>query len=345
MTTSDQRWIGFIPRDTVFLRTSRRVDDDAATAHMIVPGPTTIAGATGTALAGEPREVRGPVLGRLSHDVWTTYFPVPLDVVADGPDEKALVSRLHPTPVSAITDLEDAPESWLMPPDEESAVEPIHGVIPVDILTEYLAGRLPKEGTLRRDLDVEDPIQPEIHVGLTRRDDRQVRTGHLYTAMHSRLKDGWGFLAECIGSGHLDLAPRPVQLGGRGRLADVTAAHGAGWPDPPERFEEGKVLVYLATPAIWPAGWRLPLPEHARLIAAATGEAQQVVTLTPGPDWHKERVLRWAVPPGSVYLLQFNSEAAARQWATKVHGTAYGRDELDRLRTAGFGIVLTGVWS
>jgi hypothetical protein len=50
------------------------------------------------------------------------------------------------------------------------------------------------------------------------------------------------------------------------------------------------------------------------------------------------------VPAGSIYLLQFDSAERAGSWAAEAHGSAYGRPENDRLRTTGFGVVLTGVW-
>jgi CRISPR-associated protein Cmr3 len=148
--------------------------------------------------------------------------------------------------------------------------------------------------------------------------------------------------------------------------------------------------VYVATPAIWPGGWLppLPLPSGARLEAAAVGPAQPVATASPRGyahnnggetvDYANTRMLRWAVPAGSVYLISFADagepphavdggaaaggpaqlaagERAAR-WAASVHGTAIGRADCDqgarcrahpdcRLRTAGFGVVLTGAWT
>jgi CRISPR-associated protein Cmr3 len=101
-------------------------------------------------------------------------------------------------------------------------------------------------------------------------------------------------------------------------------------------------------------------------VAAATGPPQPVPTASPRNGWRSTRALRWAVPAGSVYLLQFDgddnqgAERRALDWAADVHGTAYRpepddpaddkRDTQscdlvgDRLRTAGFGVVLTGVW-
>jgi hypothetical protein len=46
-----------------------------------------------------------------------------------------------------------------------------------------------------------------------------------------------------------------------------------------------------------------------------------------------------------VYLLDFGDPALAAQWADGHHGTAYGLEGDDPVRTAGFGVVLTGVWT
>ena len=44
-----------------------------------------------------------------------------------------------------------------------------------------------------------------------------------------------------------------------------------------------------------------------------------------------------------MYLLAFADPGWAAAWAAQVHGRAYGRAAGDRLGTAGFGVVLTGV--
>jgi CRISPR-associated protein Cmr3 len=188
------------------------------------------------------------------------------------------------------------------------------------------------------------------------------REGLLYQTAHLRPATGVAILTESEFDNGTDAAPcTVVQLGGRARLADVTPVMGVDWPGRPTRFPGGRVLVYVATPAIWPdpaeedrdrpvSGWRPPVPPGARMMAAAVGHPMPVATARPEGSGLTQRRLRWAVPPGSVYLLQFGdggpeAESAALMWATATHGRAYGRDANDRLLTAGFGVVLTGVWS
>ncbi|MGH4018055.1 MAG: type III-B CRISPR module-associated Cmr3 family protein [Pseudonocardiaceae bacterium] len=360
----EYQWLTFTPRDTVFIRDGRPFDAAAQTqAATVWPTPTTVAGATKIAFGAEPDAVCGPVLtrdlggdagGRDVDGEWETYFPVPRDLVRD---DESCVYRLRPESAgTACTDLDV--ECWLLPPEDAGATKDLSGWLPADQLTDYLAGTLPVDAiTQERELSLEeDPLCPELRVGLARESDRRVKQGHLYQVTHLRPRSGWVFAAGCVlPAGWNRRAAGPVPFGGRGRLADVAPVSGLRLPEAPSNFPEGRVLVYLATPAIWPSGvdspggWRIPVPDGARLVAAAVGEPQPVATTTADKDWKSNRVLRWAVPAGSVYLLQFDDPARAKRWACDevdgVHGTAYGRPPNDRLRTAGFGLVLTGVWT
>lgn len=357
-------WVAFTPRDTVLVRDGRSFDAGAdAIAETVSPWPSTIAGAVGAAYGAEPAEVRGPVLARWSAGGWQPHFPVPADLVRleSAPDR---VCRLRPARAGGgvVTDLGDDLE-WLMPPEGAGRTGPLAGWLPGGVLTGYLDGRIapgPHGGQVP-DLRVAglDPalaghgdggnadgiLVPERRVGLARTAGRTAMTGYLYQMTHLRLPDGWALLAACtLGAGWRQPLTGPVRFGGRGRQADVEPAAGVAWPQRPSRFPGGRLLAYVATPAIWPAGWRIPVPPGAGLVAAAVGKPQAVAMASPGKV-AGTRVLRWAVPAGSVYLLRFDSENAAERWADDWHGRAYGRREDDRLRTAGFGVVLTGVWS
>ncbi len=358
-------WLAFTPRDTLFIRDGRSFDAAVDTSGASVrPSPTTVAGAAGALFDANPAEVRGPVLARLAGGEWDAYFPVPADLVRTSGSRAARVHRCGPRDFDgAVTDLDDgfgADERhrprWLVPPSDAGAVEPLTGLIPADRLAVYLAGELPAStgsalGALRR---IDDPFAPERRVGLAR-DGRRARTGYLYQVTHLRAEDGWAFLAECSFGSAPPKSPAAdhVKFGGRGRFADVATASLA-WPKAPDRSAERisggpagrRVLVYLATPALWPGGWRIPAPAGAHLVAAACGKPLPTATLTPGPAWKSSRVLRWAVPAGSVYLLEFDDPVRAGEWAAANHGTAYGATDgdLGYMRTAGFGVVLTGVW-
>lgn len=347
------QWLAFTPRDTVFIRDGRAFDAAAqAQAHTVRPTPMTLAGATGAAFGAEPNEVCGPVLALKLDSRWEPYLPVPLDLVREVNVDEPYVHRLAPEPDRGVRiDLDI--QRWLLPPEDIGPTKDLTGWLHVDQLADYLAGTLPATaGTLMENLDLADPLHPELRVGLAREADRSAKPGYLYQATHLRPEPGWVFAARCVLPVDWDRqAAGPVPFGGRGRLADVETVSGIDLPAAPGTFPGGRVLVYLATLAIWPGGatgpggWRIPVPDGARLVAAAAGEPQPVATTTPGPRWKADRVLRWAVPAGSIYLLQFDDDVRAASWATEVHRTTYGRPTKDRLRTAGFGLVLTGVWT
>ncbi|HET9975616.1 MAG TPA: type III-B CRISPR module-associated Cmr3 family protein [Streptosporangiaceae bacterium] len=362
---SASSWLAFTPRDTVFVRDGRSFDAASdALAQTVRPGPTTIAGAVGGALGRnldqirkDPFEVRGPVLARKGTREWEPYFPAPADLVVTE-EEPRRVYRLRPVPADGQTDLDESgdrggrPLRWLAPAgaaEHAGPLKPLHGWMPGRVLAEYLAEKLPVPGgTELSELRLAEPLVPERRVGLAR-DGRNARAGFLYQATHLRPEDGWAFLAELtMGGEELGQVLNQVPFGGRGRLADVGPA-AVSWPRVDAAGIGPRVLVYLATPAIWPGGWQLPVPERAWLVAAATGEPEPAATVTPGAGWQDSRALRWAVPAGSVYLLEFGDAGAGARWAREWSGVALRRHEragdVDLLRTAGFGVVLTGAWT
>lgn len=390
VTGPPRSWLAFRPRDTVFVRDGRAFDaSQQSAAQTVRPWPSTIAGAVRASYGTEPAEVVGPLVARSDGEGWTPYLAVPRDLVATV-EKVPYVVRLVPETFDVVTDLQDfqdpqdsqdlqagrsadddpapaGPTRLLVPPEDGVAVEPVEGLLNGEVMRQYLSGEFPgPDGVRGKEVEVDDPLVTETRVGLARQD-RKARQGFLYQAGHLRMEDGWCFLAGCTpGEGQVLAPSGPVPLGGRTRLADVEDAGQVHWPQRPDAFPGGRVLLYVATPAIWPEGWRPPLPPGVELVAAATGEPVAVATTSPRLGWRENRALRWAVPAGSVYLLRFVGEGgsegagrsegpgqgdggggseAALRWCEKVHATAYGRDERDRLRTAGFGVVLTGVWS
>jgi CRISPR-associated protein Cmr3 len=356
MPVSDDRpvaWLAFAPRDTVLVRDGRSFNAGAdAIAETVYPWPSTIAGVVGKSYGAEPDEVRGPVLARSAAAGWHPHFPVPADLgrMEQDPDR---ICRLRPRPAGqAITDLPGELE-WMFPPDNAGRTDPLTGWLRSDTLEHYLRGKLTigRHGLPVSELRlVKEPLVPERRVGLARTAGRTAMSGYLYQMTHLRFHGDWALLAECtLKTGWTRTPVSPVQMGGRGRQADVTTVDGVEWPQPPDTFPGGNVLVYVATPAIWPGGWRLPVPPGARLVAAAVGAPQPVAMATPERVF-TTRTLRWAVPAGSVYLLRFGDggdqgEREAKRWAEANHGKACGLPDKNRIRTAGFGVVLAGVWS
>ncbi|GGM66713.1 CRISPR-associated protein Cmr3 [Micromonospora sonchi] len=357
-----RRWLALTPRDALLVRDGRQFDAGVDTAaEPTHPRPSTVGGAVFSAYGEEPNEIRGPVLAQWHGGWWTSYFPTPADLVRSA-DDQSMVTRLRPTESAAITDLGDDLRHLMA-----GEGDPLEGWLTGDSLGKYLRGELIHSdapyrsvddlglGFVRDDPDIDPgPLVREPRVGLGRTPQRVAQDGLLYQATFLRPVDGVALLAECVLPQNWQRAANgPVALGGRGRLADVAEVEGVAWPDAPREFPDGRVLVYVATPAIWSGGWRIEEPPGARLVTAAVGPPEPIATASPRSEGgvRATRALYWAVPAGSVYLLQFDSADAAAAWAlgdgdcAGVHGTAYGRPAKDRLRTAGFGVILTGVWS
>ncbi|SKA23207.1 CRISPR-associated protein, Cmr3 family [Marinactinospora thermotolerans DSM 45154] len=375
-------WMALRPRDAIQVRDGRTFTAGAGgAARTQRPWPSTVAGALGAAFkaaagpgtgqAPMPQTVRGPFLGRWESGTarWHLSFPVPADLVpSDLPGSDWL--RLLPQDTPALTDLDWDGVRWLHAPEAGTRDEDLWWDGPE--LRRYLHCE-DIDSELQSGLDpVDPPLQSERRKGIALQN-RTVRQGHLYESDYLRLRESaqeeWAFLALCELDPDLSPPPPgPVRLGGGGRLADLQVCEGQKGlvlPEPPEHFPDGKVLVYLATPAIWrcasPDGswrntWLPPLPKEARLVAAAVNGPEHVASAgreTKEGDEKEYAWLRWAVPAGSVYLLRFTGadpQSAAAEWAHRVHGRALGEtNDSDhtgkRLATAGFGLILTGTWT
>lgn len=379
----EERWVALIPHDAVHVRDGRTfVSGAGGAARTRHPWPSTVAGAVGAAVRDtggreEPRTFRGPLLAlRVGTRPWALHFPVPADLVPDKKDSKGW-HRLYPEETSAArTDL-DSSELKLRWMHSERAGDPS-----ADrwwgraALKKYLHG----EGHEDRDLtEAARPLVTELRTGIAIQERRGLHS-HMYATEFLRLgetdpsrdaKRQWAFIT--LGefrTGSTPPACSSVRFGGAGRIADLQTCHvgsGLAFPERPQRFPDGKVLVYLATPAIWrrqdeTGAWRntwFPqLPDGAELVSAAVNGPQHVAR--SGVDRRGEPEyswLQWAVPAGSVYLLQFSGqtpetrERAADTWTKRAHARAWGEeasnDDADgrRLATAGFGLILTGTWT
>jgi CRISPR-associated protein (Cas_Cmr3) len=353
-------WLALVPRDTVAVRDGRAFDagaDRIATAS--APRPSTAAGAVGAvfskAFGKEPGQVRGPVVGVADGlGGWQLRFPTPADLVRA---EDGSIARLRPAapPAGVSTDLL-GPGG--VPQLLAGAGTPAQGWVDDALLSAYLAAQEPfAPGSWSTPDDlvarlVEPPWTPERRLGLARTLHRTATSGFLYQAEHLRARDGVALLVQVVDPpGPAPAAGTAVQFGGERRLVDVAATDGVEFPPPPTSFPDGRVVVYLATPAFFPGGWRW-CPDGAELIAAAVGGPEAVATASPKDGLWGTRVLRWAVPAGSVYYVRFGGSDGARsamEWAQRSHGRCLPgqvTDEQgqDRLRTAGFGLALVGRW-
>lgn len=354
------RWVVLEPLDTVAIRDGRGFDMgfDAA-AHLALPSPATFAGAIGavydpahglaradpSAIGTRlPSQVHGPITVRRRSGGWQALLPVPHDVMASGSE----LSRL------------EVPRS--QPPlqhdlDSEVAVlltDPAGDGVPYEDrwwdagqLTDYL-----HEGLLSDPLPT-PPWQVERRVGIAREEARTVTEGMFYSAEHLRPDPGVGFAGRCVGGPSRPLEGT-VAFGGEGRRAEVHGdVPGIELPALPEDFNDGRLLLYLATPAVFPGGgWHPDLASLGgdgaapQLVAAAVGTTRVITTGTPDRRtgaFGRGRIM-WAAPAGAVYYLRFAGDDAAIAAAERVHGTTIRQAE-DWMRTAGFGLVLTGRWT
>ncbi|MCD0448602.1 hypothetical protein LO762_05245 [Actinocorallia sp. API 0066] len=362
----NENWLAFTPRDTVLVRDGRAFDAGTdASSESVRPWPSTVAGAVRTAYGRDPDTVRGPVLALRLPGGWRPYFPMPADVVRSPTRSRCFLLRPDPGLGGVHTDLGDGVGGLLAPPQGVEDAEPLDGWIDSSSLAVHLAGGFPAHGfgigrksselTRYKAPDGPQPFQPlvdEPRVGLARTASRSAREGYLYRAVHLRPREGWAFLA-CCEVPEPWTAQGPAPLGGRARVADVedvTGQSGVAWPQGPTTFPDGKVLLYLATPALWPDGWRPPLPDGVALEGAAVPAALPVASASPRQARHgRTRLLdtvslRWAVPAGAVYLLRFPDQDSAGRWAAAQHGRALAPARAPRMDTAGFGVVLTGRW-
>lgn len=354
-----RRWLVFEPLDTVAVRDGRAFDAGRnAVARVVLPHPGTLGGAVGAAYGATPgagaesaargrvvpAALHGPVVvQRLDTGRWRARFPQPRVMVHDADGWHRLAPPGEREWSGVSSDLDGA--ALLPGPVGETG-----GWVDAATLGRFLTDRdaLAPAGAV--------PWLTERRVGLARTDERTARDGMLYAAEHLRPAVGGrvhsaGFAVGCVDPpGH---APADtVYLGGEGRRAQVhdwSAAGDTGPLPPPVDVSDGRLLLYLATPALFTGGWR---PADAdlrggRLVAAAVGAPQEIALGRPdrrtgaiGP-----RRLVWVAPAGSVYFVDFDGDtAAATRAAAAWHGTAFTPQTGGMLATAGFGLVLIGRW-
>ncbi|MGH3803374.1 MAG: type III-B CRISPR module-associated Cmr3 family protein, partial [Pseudonocardiaceae bacterium] len=285
-----------------------------------------------------PQEIRGPVVVLYDGGGWRPLFPTPHDVVFDGHGRPQRLAR-NSNPDKVEHDLGTID---LLVGDNETS----NRWWPGTALRRYLHDGTPSRASIA-------PWATERRVGLARNPDRTAAAGMLYSAEHLRGDDGThgrlGFAVECAAGPRRDLATT-VFFGGRGRRARVHAddtGPALSFPAPLDGFPDGRLLLYLATPGVFVGGWRPPQADllGGQLVAAAVGGPEVIAMARPdrrtgavGNAW-----MVWAAAPGSVYYLKFSDEAAAMKAARQWHGRALPQAD-DTLRTAGFGLALTGRW-
>jgi CRISPR type III-B/RAMP module-associated protein Cmr3 len=335
MTTGSETWFSLTPTDTVAIRDGRPFNAGGDhTFTSISPRPSTVAGALHPIVggAGFTRDLRftGPLAWDDEEE--QPLFPWPLDLVED---DDFLLTRLRPQAVGQGTvDAADLPPSLLVGIGDAKRTSLITGTD----LSRYLNGDDITDTEAKKDVWL-----PELHVGLHKGDDRKAADGMLYAAEHRRLRPKAGLLARVQHHDELNAVEGSASFGGERRVVEVAPANAPLLPVMPQDFPGGKVLVYLASPAIFEDGWRPVVPDGCTLVAAAF-DGPEMVSSWGKFDGELGYVARNAVVAGSVYYLQFTNVELARRWARSVHGQCL-RQASTKLRSAGFGWCFTGRWS
>ena len=172
----------------------------------------------------------------------------------------------------------------------------------------YLAGVLPLPADLVKSNELWS-IDPRVGVGLDAAT-RRAADGRLFSVQAVAMQPGVGFLVGVAGA--VPPASGMVRLGGDGRAAAIhAAAPNVAEPDYAAIVRAGRCRLVLATPGIFPEGWKLPgldaedrfhLGEvSGRLVCAAVPRAE-VVSGWDLAKWQPKPAQR-AAPAGSVYWL------------------------------------------
>ncbi|MGQ0841585.1 type III-B CRISPR module-associated Cmr3 family protein [Actinokineospora sp.] len=347
MTTTT--WLTMAPLDTIMVRDGRPFAAGAVgRAQGTVPPPSTLGGVVKAAHGKNVERIVGPVVQISGNSI----FPMPADIVLRGDETTGrTVQRLLPAERDD-TEHSDLDDGGRLPYSLTGEGDPLGGWITLAGLAEWLA-----QGAIRSGAEVElpeanwrlrqgdEPWQPERRIGLARHVDGRLRgtaiAQLLYAANHLRPVEGLAFAVGCEDPGPVTVADPVVPIGGRGRLATVAVEpYAVPFPESPGDFPDGRLAVYVATPALMnTVRWE---PAGARLCALAVTGPQPVATASPG-RFGATRQLFWTVPAGSVYYLKFDTAADAKAWSTEYHGRLLPGASYP-IVTAGFGTCLTGRW-
>jgi CRISPR-associated protein Cmr3 len=347
-------WLSVRPLDTMMVRDGRSFTaGSSARARPVAPHPSTLGGVVRAVLGQDADRLVGPVAQVGGRPV----FPVPADVVRDGKLVRRLAVRERDPRESSDLDQRYRLTHGLVGEGQSIGDRWITG----EGMAAWLTGAAPPVGTDIPEKDMNQlvgaPWVSENRVGLARRWDGEfagtAAPKFLYSADHLRMRDDAALIMGYRHDGRLPIVRSVVPLGGRGRVVSVTDQDVADpFPPMPTSFPDGRVAVYLATPAlVADVLWTPPQP-GVRLCALALGGAQTVATASPRQGVHTTSRLLWAVPAGSVFYLKFDgedsavAEAGALSWARTHHGDLLPglSREVMPIVTAGFGTCLTGSW-
>lgn len=153
---------------------------------------------------------------------------------------------------------------------------------------------------------------------------------------------GWGVVVEGLAAA--DAPKGPVWLGGRSRRCDLEYLDSVPSPLPSRAVLESVLLkrsrctIYLATPALFAAGWIPPPLPGLTLVSAAVGHPRAV------GGWDlasaRPRRSRLAAPAGTVYFFEGMPKEGWPMFLDRMH---FGASVGERSE-AGFGVTVVGAW-
>ncbi|MGH3908617.1 MAG: type III-B CRISPR module-associated Cmr3 family protein [Pseudonocardiaceae bacterium] len=269
-------WLAVTPLDTIMVRDGRPFDAGAASsASSVPPAPNTLGGVVRAALGRDVDRILGPVVDTGDGVI----FPAPQDLVRDGRTVRRLAVAER-----AATAVSDLDERQRLSHHLVGEGDPVLEWISRGGLTDWLTGAMAGGRDIARSpLRADSPWVPEARLGLARHWRGPLvgtaAPGLLYAMTQLRPREGTRFLVGCVDDKPIEVGADLVPLGGRGRLAEVTAGPRDVLPAAPEDFPGGRVAVYLATPALLPG----PLwsPPEAELSAVAMAGPQPVPSASP----------------------------------------------------------------
>lgn len=344
MSTVKHRFLE--PLDVLFLRGNKLFGDPGSYGESLVPPwPSVAAGALRSRLLADDRvDLAAFAAGRVVHPTLGTpeqpgsfavtafhlarrhadgrveallSLPADLVVTEGAPGDPAEVRALTPT-LHAAGLLSSAPLPYLPVLAETSRGKPAGGYwLGEDGWRKYLTGEVPAPADLVGSGELWQ-IDPRVGVGLDAAT-RRASDGRLFSVqavamskLGQRGSHGCdvGFLAGVTGSRLPDGGT--VRLGGDGRAASLQPAEmNLPEPDYQELASAGRCRLVLATPGIFPEGWRPPGMAddgafdlggvRSRVVCAAVPRAE-VVSGWDLARW-QPKVAQRAAPAGSVYWL------------------------------------------
>lgn len=278
------------------------------------------------------------------------YFPMPLDLIEvvhqknKGPRKELRLLKLNIHDKENFTS--SVPTSHFLESDTNNYDVVENGIINSLDLANYLAVNMSSADY--HSLNDFTFLEPKVGIGMNN-DTRTANDGQLYRVGMQRLDQlsfAVGFEFEQLYS-----IPAMIRLGGEGKAVQCQSIESKEICQkisiPMPLIVGKRFKLYLATPALFTYGWKpswmtTDYSEHngikIRLLAAAVGRAVPV----GGFDIQKKepKVMRKAVPAGSVYYLELENETDNTRLERLFHQKSIS--DIADSQLQGFGITFVG---